>query len=137
MRLSLIRVCAVVLIALLGACSDDDDSDEATPTTGALTSTSASAAATSSTAPVTIDCPTVGFTPQSEDAASSVKATGVSCAEAEAFLRVAGPKTSPGGPSSLQVEGYRCVLTKSVDDPLPQGFYECESGAKKITFVRS
>ena len=84
-----------------------------------------------------MDCQTVAFTPNSEDAASQIRATGVTCAEAEALVRVAGRRTSSGGPQSLTVEGYRCVLVRSVQDPLPQAFYECTNGARKITFVRS
>lgn len=104
----------------------------ATTTTGRGTSTTrATGAAT------TLDCETVSFTPNSEDAASQVKATGVTCAEAEAFVRTAGRRTSSGGPQSLTVDGYRCVLTRSVQDPLPQAFYECTNGARTITFVRS
>lgn len=111
------------------------------PTTTSAGPTTTAAAATSTTratgAAVTLDCQSVAFTPNSEDAASQIKATGVTCAEAEAFVREAGRRTSSGGPQSLTVDGYRCVLTRSVQDPLPQAFYECTNGARKITFVRS
>lgn len=127
-----------MLAVVGGACGDDDDQEPTASVPDATTSTVTTLAVTStSTAAATIDCPTVGFTPQSEDAASSVKATGVSCAEADAFLRVAGPRTSSGGPSSLEVDGYRCVMTRQVEDPLPQAFYECQNGAKRISFVRT
>ena len=93
---------------------------------------------TSSTAvAATLDCRTVAFTPNSEDAASSIKATGLPCAEAEAFVRVAGARTSSGGPAQLDVEGYRCVRVRTSQDPIPQAFYECTSGTKKVTFVRT
>ena len=120
-----------------------------TAAAGGATTTTAAGGATTTTAgrgttttraggsAATLNCQTIGFTPASEDAASSVTATGVSCAEAEAFVRIAGQRTSSGGPQSLNVEGYRCVLVRSVQDPLPQAFYECTDGAKKITFVRS
>lgn len=118
----------LVVVLLVGGCSGDDgdDGDDGpTPTT-------------TTTAPAgTRSCETIAFTPNSEDAASSVTATGLSCEEAEAFVRVAGRRTSSGGPSSVSVDGYRCVLTRSVQDPLPQAFYECTSGDKKVTFVRS
>ncbi|HEX2047465.1 MAG TPA: superoxide dismutase family protein [Acidimicrobiales bacterium] len=108
---------------------------------GAATTSTTPGRATSTTratgAAMTLDCQTVAFTPNSEDAASQVKATGVTCAEAEAFVRVAGRRTSSGGPQSLSVEGYRCVLTRSVQDPIPQASYECTNGARKITFVRT
>ncbi len=106
-------------------------------TSRAATSTTRQGATTTAQAAGTLDCQTVGFTPNSEDAASSIKATGLSCAEAEAFVRIAGRQTSSGGPAQLDVEGYRCVRVRSVQDPLPQAFYECTSGTKKVTFTRS
>lgn len=101
-----------------------------TRATGATTTTARASGATQ-------NCQTIGFTPNSEDAASSVTATGLTCAEAEAFVRVAGRQTSSGGPAQVEVQGYRCVRTRTVQDPLPQAFYECTSGTKKVTFVRS
>ena len=79
----------------------------------------------------------VGFTPNSEDAASEITATGLSCGEATAFVRVAGEQTSSGGPDSLEVEGYRCRRTGSEQDPLPLSRYECTNGERKVTFTRS
>lgn len=116
------------------------------PATGDATTTSTVAGSTTTTragstttarAAGTLDCQTIAFTPNSEDAASSVKATGLTCAEAEAFVRIAGRQTSSGGPAQVTVEGYRCVRVRSVQDPLPQAFYECTSGTKKVTFTRS
>ncbi|MFP5317716.1 MAG: hypothetical protein ACLGI2_05405 [Acidimicrobiia bacterium] len=135
------RLAAAVLLSLaLAACSDDEGSGgAASPTTAATTATTAAAPGSSTSAlPAgTRNCRTIPFTPNSEDAASSVTATGVSCEEAEAFVRVAGRRTTSGGPSSVNVDGYRCVLTRSVQDPLPQAFFECTDGSKKVTFVRS
>ena len=114
-------------------------SDTTSTTTGAPASTTTTRAGSTTTARAagTLDCQTISFTPNSEDAASSVKATGLSCAEAEAFVRIAGRQTSSGGPAQVTVEGYRCVRVRSVQDPLPQAFYECTSGTKKVTFTRS
>ena len=109
-----------------------------TPAGGATTTSSRAVTTTSTTrVAVTLDCQNVGFTPNSEDAASSIKATGLTCAEAEAFVRIAGRQTSSGGPAQLDVDGYRCVRVRTLQEPLPQAFYECTSGAKKVTFVRS
>lgn len=109
-----------------------------TAAAGATTTTAGRATSTTAaTGSATLNCQTVSFTPNSEDAASSVTATGVTCAEAEAFVRTAGRRTSSGGPQSVTVDGYRCVLVRSVQDPLPQAFYECTNGARKITFVRT
>ena len=48
-----------------------------------------------------------------------------------------GRQTSSGGPAQVTVEGYNCVRVRSVQEPLPQAFYECTSGTKKVTFTRS
>ena len=92
---------------------------------------------TSPAPPATLRCGMVGFTPNSEDAASEITATGIACDDAEAFVRVAGERTSSGGPDRLDVSGYRCVRTGSEQDPLPLSRYECTNGDKKVTFVRS
>ena len=101
------------------------------------TTTTRAGSTTTARAAATLNCQTIGFTPNSEDAASSVTATGLSCAEAEAFVRIAGRQTSSGGPAQVTVEGYNCVRVRSVQEPLPQAFYECTSGTKKVTFTRS
>jgi Cu-Zn family superoxide dismutase len=111
----------------------------ATTTTarGATTTSTRQGASTTMRAAGTLSCQTIPFTPNSEDAASSVTATGLPCSEAEAFVRIAGQRTSSGGPAQVDVEGYRCVRVRSVQDPLPQAFYECTSGTRKVTFTRS
>jgi hypothetical protein len=85
----------------------------------------------------TLECQNVAFTPDSEDAASSIRATGLPCAEAEAFVGIAGRQTSSGGPQQVDVEGYRCILVRSDQEPLPQAYYECTNGSKTVTFVRT
>ena len=130
------------------ACSDDPTptGSGSKPPPDALTSITQPSSGTTATAPATnttsapsatLRCGMVGFTPNSEDAASEITATGLSCDEAEAFVRVAGERTSSGGPDRLDVSGYRCVRTGSEQDPLPLSRYECTNGDKKVTFVRS
>ncbi len=104
---------------------------------GATTTTRVGATTTTARAGATLDCPSIGFTPNSEDAATSIRATGLSCAEAETFVRAAGARTSSGGPARVDVNGYRCVRVRTVKEPIPQAFYECTNGAKKVTFVRT
>jgi Cu-Zn family superoxide dismutase len=115
--------------------------DATTSTTTAPASTTTTSRAGSTTtaraAAATLDCQTIAFTPNSEDAASDVRATGLPCAEAEAFVRIAGRQTSSGGPASVTVEGYRCVRVRRLQEPIPQAFYECTNGAKKVTFTRT
>lgn len=128
---------AVVVLALAAACGDDGDNGAASVPSAPSASTATTAPATTVTTAATLECRTVAFTPDSEDAASSIRATGLSCTEAEAFVRNAGARTSSGGPQQVTVDGYRCVLTRSLQDPLPQAFYECTSGSRKVTFVRT
>jgi Cu-Zn family superoxide dismutase len=113
------------------------DATTTSSTVAGATTTTRAGSTTTARAAGTLNCQTIAFTPNSEDAASSVTATGLSCAEAEAFVRIAGRQTSSGGPAQVTVEGYRCVRVRSVQDPLPQAFYECTSGTKKVTFTRS
>lgn len=145
-RRSLTRAAAVVLVA--AACGDGAEEPGATPGTTASTTTNAATTATSATttaettttpttAAVTRECGLVGFTPYSEDAASDIRATGVTCDEARAFVNVAGRRTSSGGPPSLEVEGWRCGVTATSMDPLPTSSYRCTEGAATVTFVRS
>ncbi len=134
------RKCTVLIAMLLlalTACGDDDGEDAASTSAVPTTTTIASTTSSTAAAPVTVSCQPVAFTPNSEDAASDIKATGLSCADAEAFVRKAGQQTSSGGPASVDVDGYHCARTRSVEDPLPQAFYECTKGSSKVTFVRS
>ena len=133
-------------LAVAAACGDDPTPtgagskpppDASTSITQPSSDTTASAPATSTSRSSTLRCKMVGFTPNSEDAASEITATGLSCDEAEAFVRVAGERTSSGGPDRVDVSGYRCVRTGSEQDPLPLSRYECTNGDKKVTFVRS
>lgn len=130
-----VRAAVLVAVSVLGlvltSCGTEPESE---PAGGTTTTTLAE---TTTTQAVTLRCQMVGFTPNSEDAAGEVMATGLSCAEAEAFVRIAGARTSSGGPQELDVSGYHCVRTRSEQDPLPQSFYECTNGPKKVTFVRS
>lgn len=146
-----------LLIAIMGwllpACGDGTDvapattmttatnttttvADEPTTTTLAATTTITSDGGRS-TDPVILRCDSIGFTPDSEDVASDITATGLSCAEAESFVQVAGRQTSSGGPDEVDVSGYHCVLTQNKDDPLPQASYRCTNGPKTVTFVRT
>jgi len=137
-------VVTVAAVALAGCGEADGDADrnaaDVTRSTSEPTATSASEpTATTALADIhrAATCESVPFTSNSEDIASDVKAFGISCDEAEAFVRKAGARTSSGGPADLDVDGYRCVRTRTEEDPLPRSFYECSSGSKRVSFVRS
>jgi hypothetical protein len=135
------RAAVLVAVSVLGfalpACTESERGSETTTTTTMAQTTTTTLAQTTTTQAVTLQCQMVGFTPNSEDAASEVTATGLTCADAEAFVRIAGARTSSGGPQELDVSGYHCVRTRSEEDPLPRSFYECTNGSQKVTFVRS
>lgn len=133
-------VLMMMVVTMLSACGDKDDAGTATTTSidGAASSTTSSVVTTTTAAAAaTLDCETVGFTPNSEDAASSIHATGVSCEQARSFVLEAGAVTSSGGPAQVDVLGYRCVRTRSLEDPIPQAFYECTKSDAKVTYVRT
>lgn len=83
-------------------------------------------------------CADVAFAPNSDNIATTIVASGVSCAEAEALVRKAGTQLrSVGGPSRAEVDGWVCVRTASSTGPgLPASDYECTSGSNKVTFHR-
>ena len=67
-------------------------------------------------------------------------ATGLSCAEAEAFVRRVGPLVgATGGPANIEVGGFACVRTKADDGQygIPSSDYECTNGDQKVTFHRT
>lgn len=83
-------------------------------------------------------CDDVVFTPNSENAAWDIVATGMSCAEAEAFVRkVGGPMGPINGLPRVESDGFTCVRTSRSDRGLPSATYECTNGNKRITFVRT
>lgn len=131
-RLAMVAGLASLLV-LAAACSDEQRSG-----TGARTTTPSTASiSTSTTVASSFACGTVGFTPQTEDAASDITATGLSCDEARGFVELAGRQTSSGGPEAVEVEGYTCTRTDYQDEPLPRSTYSCTAGSKRVTFVRS
>jgi hypothetical protein len=136
------RVSAIGALAaaalLLGGCSDGDG-DVAT---GSTTSTTAIVATPTSSASVGTGgrCADQNFTPNSEDIASAIVATGLSCAEAEAFVRRVGPLVgATGGPAGIEVGGFACARTGQDDGAygIPSADYECTDGARTVTFHRT
>ena len=70
--------------------------------------------------------------------ASDIVAYGLSCEEAEAFVRKLGGSTGPvNGSARLHVDGFECVRTKQDLSALPMARYECTNGGKRISFIRT
>jgi len=96
-------------------------------------------AVTDSPAAVSLRCANVGFTPNSDDVAGSIVATGLSCLDAEDFVRAVGARVgATSGPDRLEQGAFVCIRTARRDGPgLPASDYECTSGARKVTFSRT
>jgi len=127
------------LVALTG-CSDDDGDTAPDPTTADATTTTAASTATTAPATGPFTCADQAFTPNSDDIAADIVATGLSCAEAEALVRRIGPLVGAvGGPAEITVAGYECLRTSEDDGAqgLPSSDYRCTSGATSITFTRT
>ena len=86
------------------------------------------AAAGAHTVP-TRSCGQVGFTPNSDDAASSIRATGLTCELARDFIR-----DSKGRPGA-RFRGFACSST-AVDAALPYRRYRCSGAGDVIRWRR-
>ena len=85
-------------------------------------------------------CPVVGFTPNSDDAASSIVATNMGCGEAEALIRKVDPLyRAVGEQVRAEADGFVCVRTGANDTApgLAYTDFECTSGVKKVTYRRT
>ena len=162
------RLMALIGLLLLAGCSGDDarslgpvptaptttTTEPVTSTTSTTTATSvaprpAASATTSTAAPrlvngtpqVTVGasrCQDIAFAPNSDNLASDIVATGVTCAEAEALVRKVGPQVGAiGGPSRVEADGWVCIRTASNDRFLPNSDFACTSGSKTVTFHRT
>lgn len=83
-------------------------------------------------------CVNVAFAVNSDNLASDIVASGLSCAEAEALVRKVGAQVrSVGGPSRVEADGFVCLRTAETDVGLPASDFECTSGSKRVTFHRT
>lgn len=87
--------------------------------------------------PVTARCNDIGFAPNSDNLASDIVATNMTCAEADALIRkVGGPLGPINGPERAEADGFTCIRVSQSDSRLPTATYECTNGAQKVVFVR-
>ena len=85
-----------------------------------------------------VACDDVAFEPNSENSAYNIVATGISCADAEAFVRRIGAPLGPvNGAARVEAEGFTCARVSESIGPLPTASYECGRGETRITFDRS
>lgn len=148
----------VMGLVLLVGCGGDDDKPSPTST---LPTTTTAAPVTTTTvspepttvpqavattrpstpqttaAPVALDCPEMVFNENGEDAAYNVVATGLSCEEANGFIKKVHDTLTAVGPAEADLEGFHCVRTGTEEFGMPSSDYRCTTGAKKVTFARS
>lgn len=100
------------VVVTLGACGDADEP-----------------------APVTA-CGDVAFTPQTDDGAFGIRASGTDCATARTVARATRDR-DPGDPLAFTVAGFRCAGTRTPDAVLPGVDWRCRSGERVVTFTRN
>jgi len=82
-------------------------------------------------------CPDIVFAPRSEDGAFKIRATGVSCASAEALVRqVRASHNFVSGPRSFTAGEYACTIVTD-QTGLPLGNYTCTAGSRRITWSKT
>lgn len=89
------------------------------------------------TIPVTVECPDIPFTPNTEDIAADIKATGTGCTEASAFVRKVRQEHNPySGPRAFRLDGFTCQVVSDETGDLPVGHYTCTAGVSVITWTK-
>lgn len=139
---------AVAAILLLAGCGEGDEATSAGTVEASLPTTAAPTTVTTVPATTTVApaataaarCNSVSFTSNPEDVASDIRATGLSCADAEALVGKIGPQVgSTSSPPRVEADGFVCLRasTRSGDHGPPVATFECTSGATKVTFGRN
>lgn len=111
-----------------------------TATTAPIPTTVAATVTTAASATTVPKCTDQTLSANPEDTASNIQATGLSCADAEAFVRAAGVQMrSPNDPARVESGGYVCNRTslRSGDHGPALATFECVSGPAKVTFQRA
>ncbi len=133
---------AALALLVLAGCGEADETTSAgaqvtpTPTTVAPATTT-TVARTTTTGPA---CANVSFSSNTDDKASDIKATGLTCTEAEALVRNVGLLVKgEGGPARVESDGFVCtrVNARAGDHGPASAIFECTNGAKKVTFTRT
>ena len=97
----------------------------------------AAAAGTASAA--TRSCGSIGFTPNSDEGVSDIRATGVRCRTARRVARAArehGPSGRPGTIFRYRAYRFRC-RGRELDTALPSVRFRCVRGAAVVRFVKT
>ena len=82
-------------------------------------------------------CPPVGFTPNSDDVAADITATGVDCAEATALVRRVRERHDPvTGRRFFRLPPYTCRGIRQ-DTALESTAYRCDDAARRVTWSKT
>jgi hypothetical protein len=99
-------------------------------------------------------CPQIGFTPNSDDIAGDITATGLDCAEASALVRRARDQHGPvAGRRFFELAPFTCRATRgpggvppiaaagaakdSQDTALESTAYRCDDGPRRVTWTKT
>jgi hypothetical protein len=86
-----------------------------------------------------VACESIGFTPDSEDMASEIRATATSCADAEELVRHVHSDMRhdfASGPRRFEALGYDCEVVTE-EQELPVGHYSCIDAAARVTWDKT
>lgn len=94
-------------------------------------------AAPASAAPAS--CPPIGFTPNSDDVAGDINATGVDCKEADRLVRKVTERGSAGAPVPrfFHQDAYTCRGVFNDGPGLANTAYRCDDGARRVTWTKT
>ncbi len=121
---------AMTACLIVGVSCGSSDKGSRSPETPQVTTSDRTTAAT-------LPCADIGFSPQSDNIATHIVATGTPCSEAQALVRkVAAAHDFTTGPREFTSGAFVCtVMTQEV--ALPVGHYTCLDGAKKVTWDKN
>jgi hypothetical protein len=85
-----------------------------------------------------IACGDIAFSPNSDDMATNIVATGVSCAEATDLVRtVRGQHNFVDGPRAFTAAGWACTVSTDTASPVPVGHYRCSRGDSSVSWDKT
>lgn len=82
------------------------------------------------------NCGDVGFTPQTDDGAFNIVATGVSCERARRVATMTRNRRY-ADPLSYEADGFSCTGTRVPNEGLPGVDWRCTRNGDTITFTRN
>jgi len=80
-----------------------------------------------------VSCPTVAFSPDSEDGAFEISSAGVPCGDVEAMLREI--RAGPGFADSFHVREFDCQATDQPTEEMNSRFFRCADDRHWFTFT--